>query len=149
MVSAWSAWPVIRRGVVATTGRTHPCDPPPLCLVCIVEQAIGVSEHLGGKLGRQVLHWQTVIGVGTKDLRRLVHERRMRHGRHLEATHMVIHGDVGAQDSLVCWGVDGPGLRLGLSLALGLGTEAGEQGAAFVRGQGQEGCVVLVGESKI
>lgn len=85
--------------MAATTALTHPCDPPPLCLVCIVKQAVGVSEHLGSELGRQVLHWQTIVCVGAEDLRRLVHERRMRHGGHLEATHMVIHGDVEAQIS--------------------------------------------------
>ena len=78
-------------------GSTHTRNSPPLCLVCIVEQAIGVSEHLGGELWRQVLHWQTIVCVGAEDLWRLVHERRMRHGGHLEATHMVIHGDVEAQ----------------------------------------------------
>lgn len=72
-----------------------------------------------------MLHWQTVIGVGTKDLRGLVHDRWMRHGGHLEATHMVIHGDVGAQDSLFFWGLDGPGLRLGLSLWTGAETWTG------------------------
>lgn len=101
-----------KRGVVAATAITHPCDPPPLCLVCIVKQAIGVSEHLGSELRRQVLHWQTIVCVGAKDLRRLVHKRRMRHGGHLEATHMVIHGDVEAQVYLDCRGLDGPGLRL-------------------------------------
>lgn len=109
MSQAWGqgvspiAWVVTMRDVVATANGTHPCDPPPLCLVCIVEQAIGVSEHLSCELWRQVLHWQAVIAVGTKDLRGLVHERRMRHGRHLEATHMVIHGDVDAQEFLIRW----------------------------------------------
>lgn len=106
------------RGVVATASRTHPCDSPPLCLICIVEQAIGVSEHLGCELWRQVLHWHTIIGVGTKDLRRLVHERRVRHGRHLEATHMVIHGDVDAQEFVICLLVGRPGLLLGLRVWL-------------------------------
>jgi hypothetical protein len=143
--------------VVATAGRTHPCDPPPLCLICIVEQAVGVSEHLGGKLRGQVLHWQTVVGVGTKDLRRLVHERRMGHGRHLEATHMVIHGDVGAQYFLVCWVLDGSGLLawdLSGSVS-GSGAEARNGKRLFCAGQGQdqdqEGCVWVVpaGDSKL
>lgn len=94
-----------------------------------------------------MLHWQTVIGVGTKDLRGLVHDRWMRHGGHLEATHMVIHGDVGAQDSLFFWGLDGPGLRLGLSMDCGWDLDRDRDEARLLRaGEDQEGCVVLVGK---
>lgn len=114
----------LRRG---NGGSTHTCDPPPLCLVCVVEQSIGVSEHLGRELGRQVLHWQTIVGMGAEDLRRLVHKRRMRHGGHLEATHMVIHGDVEAQIYFDWRGLDGPGPRLVQRMGLGLGS-----GAAFL-----------------
>lgn len=128
-----------KRGVVATTAITHPCDPPPLCLVRIVKQAIGVSEHLGSELGRQVLHWQTIVCVGAKDLRRLVHERRMRHGGHLEATHMVIHGDVEAQVCLDWRGTGWAGSAAGTENVTRTGI-----GRSFSALAAWEGCVVLV-----
>lgn len=58
-----------------------------------------------------MLHWQGIVGVRAEYLRGLVHERRMPHGGHLEAAHMVIHGDLEARVSFVLRLV-GPGLRL-------------------------------------
>lgn len=134
-----------RHGVAATTALTHPCDPPPLCLVCIVKQAVGVSKHLGSELGRQVLHWQTIVCVGAEDLRRLVHERRMRHGGHLEATHMVIHCDCRSPNFLFdCRRLDGPGLRL--ELRLRIRTETGR--SFFVLVDSDEGCVSVLAVNK-
>lgn len=73
--------------------NTHPGNPPPLGLVCVIEKRAWVSEHLGGKLRGQMLYGKAMVAVGAEYLRRLVHERWLRHGWwHLEASHVVIHG---------------------------------------------------------
>lgn len=72
-------------------GKTDPCDPPPLCLIRVVEKRIWVAEHLGSELWREMLHGKAMVVA--KNLGRLVHELgwRLAHGR-VETTHVVVHG---------------------------------------------------------
>lgn len=75
---------------------THPRDPPPLRLVGVVQQCAWVAEHLGRQLGRQVLYGHAMVAVSAEYLWRLVHERRLRHAWHLEASsHVMVHGGSG------------------------------------------------------
>jgi hypothetical protein len=62
----------------------HPCNPPPLCLIRVVHQAM-VAEHLRGQFRRQVLQRHTIRGICPENLRRRVEQWRRRcHCRHLE-----------------------------------------------------------------
>lgn len=72
-------------------GKTDPCDPPPLCLVRVVEERVWVAEHLSSELWREMLHREAMVVA--EELGWLIHElrRRLAHGR-VEATHMVVHG---------------------------------------------------------
>jgi hypothetical protein len=86
---------------------TYPRNSPPLGLVCVLHHAV-VGKHLGAQqLGRHLGHGQAMVGVSSKNLRRLVHEGRSRHG-HLEAGMHVVHGAAGRSTNAVavsrgCW----------------------------------------------
>lgn len=61
-----------------------------------------VPKHPAGEFWGQILQLQAIVGVGAEDLGRPVHERRLGHGRYLEAGHMVLHGDGPAVPMRLC-----------------------------------------------
>ena len=69
----------------------HPCDPPPLSIVGVLQQPRRIKGHLSRDLRRQDGHTAIVVGVGTEDLGRLVHKLRGWHARNLESTRINSH----------------------------------------------------------
>jgi hypothetical protein len=86
---------IVSRGFCEKDARreTHPSDAPPLGIVGVIEEGVGVAKHVRRHVGRQMLDGDAV--VAPKDLGRLVEQRRPGHSGHLEAAGIemdVVHG---------------------------------------------------------
>ena len=72
---------------------SYSCDSPSLRFAGIFEKSRRVGEHLGGYFGRYVLNGHPVMGVGSEDLRRRVHNRGgrypMRYGESMVHSYVV------------------------------------------------------------